>query len=120
VKRAARITIAAGVALIVLAVAGRLILGAYAPKPAKPAAGGYLGVAEAGETTSYQPVDDFAAAVGRKPNIVLYYSSWKEAFNTRFAGQVHAHGAMPFVQVDPGHTSLATIASGRDDAFVRS
>ena len=113
-------TIAAGVALIVLAVAGRLILGAYAPKPVKPAAGGYLGVAEAGETASYQPVDDFAAAVGRKPNIVLYYSSWKEAFNTRFAGQVHAHGAMPFVQIDPGHTSLATIASGRDDAFVRS
>ena len=42
-KRAATITIAAGVALIVLAVAGRLILGAYAPKPVKPAAGGYLG-----------------------------------------------------------------------------
>jgi len=120
VKRIARITIAAGVALIVMAVAGRLILGAYAPKPAKPAAGGYLGVAEAGETASYQPVNDFAAAIGRKPNIVLYYSSWKEAFNTRFAAQVHAHGAMPFVQIDPGRTSLATIASGRDDAFVRS
>src|SRR3954454_4214997 len=120
VKRAARITIAAGLALIVLAVAGRLILGAYAPKPAKPAAGGYLGVAEAGETASYQPVEDFATAVGRKPNIVLYYSSWSEAFNTRFARQVHAHGAMPFVQIDPGHTSLATVASGRDDAFIRS
>ena len=94
--------------------------GRLRPKPAEPAAGGYLGVAEAGETVSYQPVDDFAAAIGRKPNIVLYYSSWKEAFNARFAGQVHAHGATPFVQIDPGHTSLATIASGRDDAFVRS
>ena len=119
-KRAARITIAAGLALIVLAVAGRLILGAHVPKPVKSAAGGYLGVAEAGETASYQPVEDFATAVGRKPNIVLYYSSWSEAFNTRFARQVHAHGAMPFVQIDPGHTSLATVASGRDDAFIRS
>lgn len=122
-KRAAKITIATGVALIVLAVIGRLVLGAYAPKPVKavkPSAGGYLGVAEAGETTSYQPVDDFAVAVGRKPDIVLYYSSWKEAFNTRFAGRVHAHGATPFVQIDPGQTSLATISSGRDDAFVRS
>ena len=119
-KRAAKITIATGVALIVLAVIGRLVLGAYAPKPVKPSAGGYLGVAEAGETTSYQPVDDFAAAVGRKPDIVLYYSTWKRPFNMRFAAQVHAHGATPFVQIDPGHTSLATIASGRDDAFVRS
>jgi mannan endo-1,4-beta-mannosidase len=120
VKRAAKITIATGVALIVLAVIGRLVLGAYAPKPVKPSAGGYLGVAEAGETTSYQPVDDFAAAVGRKPDIVLYYSTWKRPFKTRFATQVQAHGATLFVQIDPGHTSLATIASGRDDAFVRS
>ncbi len=119
-KRAAQLTIAAGVALIVLAIIGRLVLGAYAPKPVKPAAGGYLGVAEAGETTSYQRVDEFAAAVGRQPNIVLYYSSWKEAFNTQFADRVHAHGAIPFVQIDPGHTSLATIADGHDDAFVKS
>ena len=119
-KRAARVTIVAGVALIVLAVIGRLVLGAYAPKPVKPAAGGYLGVAEAGETASYQRVDEFATAVGRQPNIVLYYSSWKEAFNSQFAGHVHAHGAMPFVQIDPGHTSLATIAAGHDDAFVKS
>jgi hypothetical protein len=120
VKRAARITIAAGAALVVLAVIGRLVLGAYSPKPVKPSAGGYLGVAETGETTSYQPLDHFADAVGRQPDIVLYYSSWKESFKSGFASQVHAHRATPFVQIDPGQTSLATIASGRDDAFVRS
>jgi hypothetical protein len=119
-KRAAKVTIAAGVALIVMAVIGRLILGGYAPKAAKPAAGGYLGVAEAGETTSYQPVDDFAAAIGRQPDIVLYYSSWKESFQQRFAAQVHAHGATPFVQIDPGYTSLAGIAAGHDDAYLKS
>ena len=64
-------------------------------------------------------MDDFTAAVGRKPDIVLYYSTWKRPFKTPFAAQVHAHGATPFVQIDPGHTSLATIASGRDDAFVK-
>lgn len=106
--------------MIALAVTGLLVLGAYVPKPVKPSVGGYLGVAEAGETASYQPVDDFAAAVGRKPNIVLYYSSWNESFKERFAAQVHAHNAIPFVQIDPGHTSLATIAAGQDDAFVRS
>jgi hypothetical protein len=119
-KRIAKVIIAAGVALIVLAVIGRLVFGAYAPKVAKPAAGGYLGVAEAGETNSYQPVNDFAASVGRQPDIVLYYSSWKESFQARFAAEVHAHGATPFVQIDPGSTSLATIAAGHDDTYLRS
>jgi Glycosyl hydrolase family 26 len=119
-KRAGKITIAAGAALIVLAAIGRLILAAYAPKAENPAAGGYLGVSEAGETTSYQPVNQFAGAVGRQPDIVLYYSSWKQSFQEQFAAQVHAHGATPFVQIDPGHTSLAAIAAGHYDAYLRS
>ena len=119
-KRIAKIIVAAGVALIVLAVIGRLIIGAYTPKVAKPSAGGYLGVAEAGETTSYQPVDNFAASVGRQPDIVLYYSSWRESFQARFAAEVHAHGATPFVQIDPDQTSLAAIAAGRYDDYLRS
>jgi hypothetical protein len=119
-KRIAKIVIATGVVLIVLAVIGRLILGAEAPKVAKPSAGGYLGVAEAGETDSYQPVNAFAASVGRQPDIVLYYSSWHESFQARFAAEVHAHGGTPFVQIDPGQTSLAAIAAGRYDAYLRS
>jgi hypothetical protein len=119
-KRAGKIIIAAGAALIVLAAIGRLILAAYAPEAENPAAGGYLGVSEAGETTSYQPVNQFAAAVGRQPDIVLYYNSWKESFQERFAAQVHAHGATPFVQIDPGPTSLAAIAAGNYDAYLRS
>jgi hypothetical protein len=30
-------------------------------------------------------VTSFAAAVGRRPDIVLYYSGWGEPFLTRFA-----------------------------------
>jgi mannan endo-1,4-beta-mannosidase len=120
VKQAGKIITVAGAALIILAVIGRLILGAYLPKPVKPATGGYMGVAEAGETTSYQAVNQFAVAVGRQPDIVLFYSSWKESFQERFAAEVHAHGATPFVQIDPGHTSLAAIAAGHSDAYLRS
>ena len=119
-KRAAKIAIAAGVALVVLAIAGRIILGSLAPKPVTPSPGGLLGVAEAGETTSYQPVEDFAAAVGRQPDIVLYYSSWKESFQQRFATAARAHGATPFVQIEPGNTSLAAIAAGHDDEYLKS
>ena len=119
-KRAAKIAIAAGVALVVLAIAGRVVLGSLAPKPVTPARGGLLGVAEAGETTSYQPVEDFAAAVGRQPDIVLYYSSWKESFQRRLATAARAHGATPFVQIEPENTSLAAIAAGRDDEYLKS
>lgn len=119
-KRTAKIAIAAGVTLIILATVGLLVLGSLAPKPANPSAGGFLGVAEVGETASYQPVEDFAAAVGRQPDIVLYYSGWKEAFQQRLAAEAHAHGATPFVQIDPEHTSLAVIAAGHDDGYLIS
>src|SRR5215831_13614982 len=116
-RRAAKILIGVGAALVVLAVIGRVILAANTPKPAL---GGYVGVAEPDEMTSYQQVDDFATSTGRKPNIVLYYSSWKEPFQARFAAKVHAHGATPFVQIDPGHATLTSVASGRYDAFLSS
>jgi mannan endo-1,4-beta-mannosidase len=124
VRRAARILIAAGVTTIVLAVAAYFVLSALRPKPAPTAAhldaGGYLGVSEAGEISSYQPVSDFAAEVGRQPDIVLFYGDFGESFQSRFAAQVHAHGATPFVQIEPENVSLATIASGADDAYLRA
>jgi Glycosyl hydrolase family 26 len=120
VKRVAKIAIAAGVALVILAIAGRIILGSLAPKPVQLSSGGLLGVAEAGETASYQPVEDFAAAVGRQPDIVLYYSSWKESFQERLAAAARAHGATPFVQIEPENTSLAAIAAGHDDGYLTS
>lgn len=119
-KRAGKIAITAGIAVIVLAVIGRIILGVYLPKPAKPALGGYLGVSESGEVASYKVIDSFAASVGRQPNIVLYYSSWLEQFQDHFAAEVHAHGGIPFVQISPGNATLASIAAGRYDGYLRS
>jgi Glycosyl hydrolase family 26 len=122
-RRAGKITIAAGIALVILATIGRIILAAYAPKtpkPPEPALGGYIGVAEPGEIASYQVVSSFAASIGRQPDIVLYYSSWKEPFQERFASEVNAHGATPFVQISPGDTPLAAIAAGRSDAYLSS
>ncbi len=116
-SRAGKIAIAAGLVVIVLAVIGRLILGAYIPKPS---AGGYLGVAEAGEIGSYNQINEFAASVGRAPDIVLYYSSWGERFQIGFADKAHTHGAVPFVQISPGHVSMSAIALGRYDAYLRS
>ena len=57
--------------------------------PAQPAAAAaplrYLGVYEPGSPHSYANVDRFTQAVGRSPNLVLYYSGWPERFKTAFA-----------------------------------
>jgi len=91
---------------------------ATAPSPVR--AGFHLGVFEPGETISYRPVERFASAVGRKPDIVLYYSGWREPFLTGFADTAYSHGAEPFVQIEPDHISLARIAAGADDRYLRA
>jgi mannan endo-1,4-beta-mannosidase len=86
--------------------------------PVRP--GSHLGVFEPGETVSYGPVTRFADAVGREPDIVLYYSGWGEPFLTQFARTAYVHGAEPLVQIYPGHhLTLAQIARGRGDGYLR-
>lgn len=82
--------------------------------------GFHLGVFEPGETVSYQPVTRFAAAVGREPDLVLYYSGWGEPFLTQFAETAYTHGAEPVVQLYPGRLPLAQVAAGKGDRFLRS
>jgi mannan endo-1,4-beta-mannosidase len=86
--------------------------------PATPSS--YLGVYESGVPGSYTPVETFARAVGRQPDLALYFSSWGDPFQTRFAGQAHARGAVPFVQMEPWTISMTAVAAGRSDAYLRS
>jgi len=83
-------------------------------------AGLRLGVFEPGETSSYEPVQRFANAVGRRPNIVLAYSAWLQPFDTGFARMLADHGAEPLIQIEPDNASLASITAGRYDAYLRS
>jgi mannan endo-1,4-beta-mannosidase len=80
----------------------------------------YLGVYESGVPASYAPVQQFQAAVGMQPNIALYYSSWNEQFKSDFAVQAYDAGATPAVQIEPFGVSMADIAAGRYDAYLRS
>ncbi len=80
----------------------------------------YLGVAEANEIASYQPISEFAATVGRQPNLVLYYTAIGTPFYVRLASDALAHGATTFVQVNPGSISLSAVAAGREDQYLRS
>jgi hypothetical protein len=90
---------------------------AHAPLPLRP--GSYLGVYEAGAPPRYKPVADFASAAGKQPNMVGYYSGWVEPFAAPFAAQVYAHGAIPYVQIDPTLASVSQIVTGAYDLYLR-
>jgi mannan endo-1,4-beta-mannosidase len=80
----------------------------------------YLGVYEPDAPGSYNGIDQFAQAIGRQPNLVSYYSSWLEPFQTGFARTAAEHGALTVVQIDPENVSLASIAAGNYDAYLQS
>jgi len=87
-------------------------LGVYLP--------GGPGVFLPGRPSRYQPVADFAAAAGSRPNLVEYAISWGQPFTTSFAGTLCKHGEAPLVQMMPIGVSLAAIAAGHDDIYLRS
>jgi mannan endo-1,4-beta-mannosidase len=84
----------------------------------KPAA--YLGVFEPGAPPGYGPVQTFAQAAARQPNILGYYSGWAQRFDTPFARTLHQHDVIPFVQIDPTAASVQAIANGTYDEYLRS
>ncbi len=86
--------------------------------PAGPAS--YLGVYAPGDPAGDAPVARFAQTAGRAPNIVGYFSGWAEAFATPFAQQARSHGAATIVQIDPTYASIAAIAAGAYDNYLRS
>ncbi len=84
--------------------------------PAYPAS--YLGVYAKGAPRSYAPVESFAQATGVQPNLALYYSGWGEPFNAAFAVAAADNNAVPVIQMDPDHISLAAIAAGDYDPYL--
>jgi len=89
----------------------------HASLPAAPAS--YLGVFETGSPPSYGPIQEFARAAGAEPNLIGYYSGWAEPFATSFADSMHSHGVIPFVQIDPTLASVAGIADGAYDGYLK-
>jgi mannan endo-1,4-beta-mannosidase len=136
---AVAVTAAAGTAALVTAVAVTATpnpaAGSHGREPAGQASGGphpvaratlpahplsYLGVYENGVPDSYQGVIQFETTVGVQPNIALYYSSWNEKFNSGFAWQAYYDEVTPAVQIEPFGVSMAGIAAGQYDGYLRS
>ncbi len=126
-RRSDKITLIAGLLAVVL-VAGFYVL-VHRPKTIAPAVttalpatpGRYLGVTESDEVGSYKPISTFAASIGRQPNLDLYYSAWGDPFETGLADRARAHGATPFVQIDPDPgTRMSSVTAGRYDKYLRA
>jgi mannan endo-1,4-beta-mannosidase len=88
--------------------------------PLSPQLDSYLGVFEAGSPPAYQPIAEFAQTVGREPNVAEYYSGWAQPFQASYAELLHRHGVIPFVQIDPTLASVAAIADGDYDVYLRT
>ena len=89
-----------------------------APTPNSTQSIRYLGVYERDSSSSYSGISTFTAATGIRPDVLTYYSSWLEPFQTSFATTAAKHGAVPLVQIDPLGVSLAKIASGQYDSYL--
>jgi Glycosyl hydrolase family 26 len=130
IRRRARHYLAGAAAVAVIAVIIPTGIGAlgHTPspsaagqQPAVPAACACLGVFEnqpGQPSPSYGPVEKFAQAVGREPDLVGYYSGWYVPFATSFADSIHRRGIIPLVEIIPADVSVSAIASGRDDGYL--
>jgi hypothetical protein len=123
-----RIPLIAAILLAMAAVGfagGRLVSSVPHPHPPAhaslpPALASYLGTFEPGAPSDYGLVASFARTANRKPNLVGYYSGWTQPFDVASARMLQAHGAVPFVQIDPTAASINAIANGTYDDYLRS
>ena len=79
----------------------------------------YVGVFEHDTASNYRPVTLFTSVAGRKPNLTVYYSGWGMPFRARFATAAARAGAVVLVHMEPWHQSLAAIAAGDSDRYLR-
>jgi mannan endo-1,4-beta-mannosidase len=125
--RLAAIVITAVVAVII--VVSSMLYIAGGPTRAHPASQGsrlpaaadsVIGVYTHDSPESYAGVTTFTTTTGVKPNIVVYYSGWLETFRAAFAATASREGAVPLIQMNPTHASVAAIASGKYDAYLKT
>jgi mannan endo-1,4-beta-mannosidase len=77
------------------------------------------GVYEPDAPDSWSEISEFGAETGVKPRIALYYSAWNSGFNIKFARTAHSNGAYVFDELQPNGVTLASIAAGGSDAYLR-
>lgn len=80
----------------------------------------YVGVYEPTSAGSYVPLGRDDRASNRWPSIAICYSAWYQGFKTACANYARTLGVIPLIQIEPGSVSLAAIARGADDSYLRA
>jgi mannan endo-1,4-beta-mannosidase len=80
----------------------------------------YLGVYVDGFPPSTAPIAQFADAVGVQPDMVTFYPKFGQKFDASAAFAIVKEGALPVLQWDPKNVSLASIAEGKRDRYLRT
>jgi len=80
----------------------------------------YLGVYVKGFPPSTAPIAQFADAVGVQPDMITFYPKFGQKFDASAACAIVKEGALPVLQWDPKNVSLASIAAGKRDRYLRT
>ncbi|MFI7388073.1 glycoside hydrolase family 26 protein [Streptomyces sp. NPDC049813] len=84
-------------------------------KPAKK----YYGVAVDGAPFSMGPVDAYTKMTGKRPNLIEYYAAWGDGFDATGVRNAWAGGALTLMSWEPFAVSLADVAAGKHDTYLR-
>lgn len=79
----------------------------------------YYGAALAGAPSSMKPVDAYTRLTGKQPNLIEYYAAWGDGFDASGVRRAWKEGAMTLMSWEPFDTSLADIAAGKSDAYIK-
>ncbi|MYW68299.1 beta-mannanase [Streptomyces sp. SID8379] len=84
-------------------------------KPAKK----YFGAAVDGAPISMKPVDAYTRTTGKRPNLIEYYAAWGDGFDATGVRNAWASGALTLMSWEPFDATLADIAAGKQDTYLK-
>jgi mannan endo-1,4-beta-mannosidase len=90
-----------------------------APSLVNPVGQKYLGLADNGIPQNVDALHAFANRIGKTPNLLEYYASFKEDYNATAARNAWDNGALTLVSWEPWTVPVSAIAAGKDDGYLR-
>lgn len=79
----------------------------------------FFGAAVDGAPNSMKGVDAYTAMTGKQPNLIEYYAAWGDGFDAQGVRNAWAEGALTLVSWEPFDVTLADIAAGEKDAYLK-
>lgn len=80
----------------------------------------YFGAAIDKAPTDMSPVIAYTAMVGKQPNLLEYYAAWGDGFNASGVRNAWNSGALTVMSWEPFDISVADIAAGKSDAYLKN